>query len=65
MKLAVNYSIIHVFSGTSCGLQKNQRLLLIALRWTAVLAIGRRPIAIKAKVFYARFLFVRFSLILL
>ena len=63
MDLAVNYSIIHAFSGTSCGLLKNQKLVLIALRWTSVLAIGRRPIALKINTFYARFLSVRYSAI--
>ena len=31
MGLAVVYSIFHAFSGTSCGLLKNQRLFLSAL----------------------------------
>ena len=65
MELAVNYFIIHAFSGTSCGLLKNQKLILIALRWTFVLGIGRRPIALKEKTFYAKFLSVRYSAILL
>ena len=63
MELAVNYSIINAFSGTSCGLLENQKLILIALRWTSVLAIGRRPIALIIDRFYARLLSVRYSAI--